>query len=317
MPTAEQKSRTDYCRSESRQVLKPDKDKMIAGELKKPVCGIVMPISAIDNCAESHWAEVLEILTDAIEKTAFDANIVSNADDVGIIHKRIIQNLYDNPLVVCDVSGKNPNVMFELGLRLAFDKPTIIVKDDKTSFSFDTAAMEHLEYPRDLRLTRIVEFKQKLSEKIAATYKKATSDPSYTTFLKHFGEFTVAKLDKNEVSGQEYILEELRHLRSAVGRLEGTMPIREMKPRFRREFKPDIEISLKGRSESEQWRALMASSDHPGLRGAVIAEDRLGDPILRLEFKPSFDAADVLNDLKAFLPPDPTVKVHRDASGSH
>ncbi|MGV7243979.1 hypothetical protein [Caballeronia sp. M23-90] len=157
---------------------------------------------------------------EAIEGADFEANIVSNADDVGIIHKRIIQNLYDNPIVVCDVSGKNPNVMFELGLRLAFDKPTVIVEDDKTAYSFDTSAIEHLEYPRDLRFSHIVEFKRKLTEKIAATHKRATTDPHYTTFLKHFGEFTVAKLEKKEVSGQEYILEELQALRKSMQRFE-------------------------------------------------------------------------------------------------
>ena len=170
---------------------------------KKFVCGVVMPISEIDGCTESHWGDVLEILSESIESAGFEPNLVSNADDVGIIQKRIIQNLYDNPVVVCDVSGKNPNVMFELGLRLAFDKPTVIVKDEKTSYSFDTSAIEHLEYPRDLRFSRIVEFKLKLAEKIKATHEKASSDPSYTTFLKHFGEFKVAKLEKKEVSGQE------------------------------------------------------------------------------------------------------------------
>ena len=119
----------------------------------KLTCGIVMPISEIDGCAESHWGDVLDILTESTEEADFSANLVSNADDVGIIHKRIIQNLYDNPIVVCDVSGKNPNVMFELGLRLAFDKPTIIVKDDKTTYSFDTSAIEHIEYPRDLLIS--------------------------------------------------------------------------------------------------------------------------------------------------------------------
>lgn len=186
----------------------------------KQICGVVMPISAIDGCTESHWADVLDILTEAIEEAGFEANLVSNADDSGIIHKRIIQNLYDNPVVVCDVSGKNPNVMFELGLRLAFDKPTVIVKDEKTTYAFDTSAIEHLEYPRDLRFSKIVEFKQKLAEKIKATHLRATSDSNYTTFLKHFGEFKVAKLEKKEVSGQEFILEELRAMRMAIRRME-------------------------------------------------------------------------------------------------
>src|SRR4051812_37461567 len=155
-------------------------------EAKPPaVCGIVMPISAVDTCTEAHWSEVREILADAIEAAGFTPQLVSDADDVGIIQKRIIQNLYENPIVICDVSAKNPNVMFELGLRLAFDKPTVIVKDDKTSYSFDTASIEHLEYPRDLRFSQIVAFRKQLRDKIKATHKAATTDKNYTTFLKH------------------------------------------------------------------------------------------------------------------------------------
>jgi hypothetical protein len=240
----------------------------------KQVCGIVMPISAIDGCAESHWADVLEILTEAIEDAGFDANLVSNADDSGIIHKRIIQNLYDNPIVVCDVSGKNPNVMFELGLRLAFDKPTVIVKDEKTSYAFDTSAIEHLEYPRDLRFSRIVEFKQKLAEKIAATHKKATSDPAYTTFLKHFGEFKVAKLDKKEVSGQEYILEELRGLRVAMRRLELSQPPRESDPQRLRPLRTrgDINVCMGHWPEEKIADLLRKAQEHPELRDVQIEE---------------------------------------------
>jgi hypothetical protein len=114
---------------------------------KLAVCGIIMPISSIDGCNETHWQDVREIVDEAIQSAGFEPNLVSNAGDVGIIQKRIIQNLYENPIVICDVSGKNQNIMFELGLRLAFDKPTIIIKDDKTTYSFDTSPIEHLEYP--------------------------------------------------------------------------------------------------------------------------------------------------------------------------
>lgn len=184
--------------------------------IEDKVCGLVMPISSIDGCSEQHWLDVKEIITEAVEEAGFKANLVSHADDVGSIHKRIIQNLYDNPIIVCDVSGKNPNVMFELGMRLAFDKPTIIIKDDKTSYSFDTSSIEHLEYPRDLRFTRIVEFKKALAEKIKATLKKSLDDPNYTTFLKHFGTFTVAKLETKEVSKEDFIIEELKELKKIV-----------------------------------------------------------------------------------------------------
>jgi hypothetical protein len=187
-------------------------------------CGIIMPISSLDGCPEEHWSDVLEIIQTSIETAGFKPNLVSNADEVGIIQKRIIQNLYDNPIAVCDVSGKNPNCMFELGLRLAFDKPTIIVKDDKTTYSFDTAPIEHIEYPRDLRYASIVEFKQILSEKISSTHKKAKDDPHYTTFLKNFGTFTIAKLDTKEVDKEEFILDELRSLRQLLLARSGLTP---------------------------------------------------------------------------------------------
>lgn len=200
-----------------------------------------MPISSIDGCTESHWSDVLEILTEAIDYANFEANLVSHADEVGVIHKIIIQNLYDNPIVIVDVSGKNPNVMFELGMRLAFDKPTIVIKDTQTPFIFDTSSIEHLEYPRDLRFSKIKEFKDKLSSKIIATHSKAKTDPNYSTFLKHFGEFKVAKIDEREVTGQEFMLDELKSIRTSLNRLER---ISHRPSRSVASAKDDIDICL-------------------------------------------------------------------------
>lgn len=262
-----------------------------------------MPISAIDGCAEAHWADVLEILTEAIESANFEGNLVSNADEVGIIHKRIIQNLYDNPIVVCDVSGKNPNVMFELGLRLAFDKPTVIVKDDKTSYSFDTSAIEHLEYPRDLRFSRVVEFKQKLAEKIAATHLRATTDNNYTTFLKHFGEFTVAKLEKKEVPGQEFILEELRSVRSALRRLENQPFSLRERDNFSRSKLADIDICLGSSSKSRLSSAIEKAKEHPEV-WHVSTQEREPDHFhLLVDLKPGANPISVEVELKNRIKP--------------
>ena len=194
------------------------KQNTVSDNSQPSTCGIIMPISSLGDCSEVHWLDVRQIISDSIEDAGFVPHMVSDADDIGIIQKRIIQNLYSNPIVVCDVSGKNPNVMFELGMRLAFDKPTIIIKDDKTTYSFDTSPIEHLEYPRDLRFNKIVDFQEKLTEKIQGTHKKATTDKNYTTFLKHFGEFTVPILETKNISKEDYILEELHSIKSLFSR---------------------------------------------------------------------------------------------------
>lgn len=201
---------------------KKDEDASVSTTL---TCGLVMPISAIDGCTADHWAEVKNIICDAvtgIEGLTFVPKLVSEQDDVGVIQKRIVQNIYSSDVVVCDVSCKNANVMFELGMRLAFDKPTILIKDDKTDFSFDTGVIEHLLYPRDLRFSRIVSFKKSLAEKVYATYQASINDPAHSTFLKNFGSFKVAALNQTEGTPDQVMLDMLQDISRDVSRLKRT-----------------------------------------------------------------------------------------------
>lgn len=182
-------------------------------------CGLVMPISALDGLSAEHWAEVKRIITEAIEdidEVKFTVKLVSDADEIGVIQKRIVQNIYSSDVVVCDVSGKNPNVMFELGMRLAFDKATVIVKDDKTDYSFDTGIIEHVGYPRDLRFAKIVDFKTILAEKVLQTYRVMQADPDHSIFLKNFGKFQVASLSEQEVPAQTLVLDMLQEIQTEL-----------------------------------------------------------------------------------------------------
>ncbi len=181
-----------------------------------PLCGLIMPISPIDGCDALHWNAVNRILSEAIVSAGYKARMVSESDGSGIIQKNIVQNLYYDPIVVCDVSGKNPNVMFELGLRLAFDKPTVIVKDDKTDYSFDTSPIEHIPYPRDLSYYEILDFKDKLKRKILATIKEQEENKEYSVFLQHFGKFKIAKIQDKEASVNEILLSKMDEVLASV-----------------------------------------------------------------------------------------------------
>ncbi|WGV57811.1 hypothetical protein QIH01_20280 [Brevibacillus brevis] len=194
-------------------------------EKKKIQVGLVMPIAMIDNCGPEHWLEVKSIITEALsnhEKYQFETKLVSESDSVGLIHKRIVQGLHNSDIVICDVSCKNPNVMFELGMRLAFDKPTIIIKDDKTNYTFDAGGIEHVEYPRDLRFTKVVEFKNTLLRKTIATLEDSLRDPNHSPFLKSFGQFKVAKLDETEVMPIDLIIDKLNEMQSDVASIKST-----------------------------------------------------------------------------------------------
>lgn len=184
-----------------------------------------MPIAAHPDYPAEHWKDVLSLLTEAIEETDFEPRLVSDDVAIGLIHDRIVTNIYNDDIVVCDVSSRNPNVMFELGLRLAFDKPTIIIKDEKTAYSFDTGVIEHLSYPSSLRFSQIVEFKKELAKRITATYLRSVNEPNYSPFLKSFGKTIVpATLHQTEIPEGKYILEQLDILRYEIRLLRRDRP---------------------------------------------------------------------------------------------
>lgn len=183
------------------------------------ICGIIMPIADMEDYDAAHWLRVRELIETAANIAGYQARIVSESEDIGVIHSRIVQNIYDDPIIVCDVSGKNANVMFELGLRLAFDKPVIIIKDDKTNYSFDTSPIEHLDYRHDLRYQDSVTFINTLAKRIGATVKKKEESPEFSPFLGHFGKFTVAALDVVEGSPTQYVEHRLNEIQRTLDRL--------------------------------------------------------------------------------------------------
>lgn len=179
---------------------------------EKRMCGIVRPIAAMDGYNADHWEDVHRIVCEALETVDFTGRVVSTSDNATVIQGSIVKNLYEDPIVVCDVSGRNANVMFELGMRLAFNKPVVIIKDNVTPFSFDTSPIEHVGYPVDLRYQSMVVFKEELARKVLAT-ADAPSKDGYASFLSHFGQFVSASIEKKEVSAQEFALNELAELK--------------------------------------------------------------------------------------------------------
>lgn len=175
----------------------------------KKTCGIVMPIASMGEYSASHWVDVQNIIKEAVATAGYEARLVSESKDSTVIPKSIVQNLYDDDIVVCDVSGKNPNVMFELGMRLAFDKPVVLIKDSITGYSFDTSSIEHLEYPRDLRYSDIQVFKRKLADKLLATLKTSL-ESGYRSFLSNFATIKIAHLEQTTLS-ETQVLERILH----------------------------------------------------------------------------------------------------------
>lgn len=188
---------------------------------KAQTCGLIMPIAANEVGSTEHWLHVRKIIIDALKDTELKVKMVSESDEVAVIHSNIVTNIYSNDIVICDVSARNPNVMFELGMRLTFDKPVVIIKDRETPFSFDVGNIQHLEYPRSLNYIEILGFQRELKEKTLFTLTASKRD-DYSPFLSHYKIKHVANIKTEIVGRDDYIISQLNELKENIKSLKST-----------------------------------------------------------------------------------------------
>lgn len=100
---------------------------------------------------DEHWVHLMEhLFVPAIEAAGYAA-VPPITQGSAMIHAEIVRNLETADMVLCDLSGHNPNVFFELGVRTSLDKPIAIVRDDKTTIPFDLGGLNAHPYSSDLR----------------------------------------------------------------------------------------------------------------------------------------------------------------------
>jgi hypothetical protein len=185
----------------------------------KPVCGLIMPISAMPPVYEAqHWADVRAVFEEAIVAAEMQPQMVSDSFESDVIQQRIISNIFNNPVVVCDVSGLNANVMFELGMRLASKKATIIVTDSYEKLPFDTRIIDHLLYPRNLRIKETREFMELLADRVKRAHDQVTS-VNFRPFLDNFAGASSVEPALPPVSDAQYIKEQLASLQRQISTL--------------------------------------------------------------------------------------------------
>lgn len=182
-------------------------------------CGIIMPISAMGDYEAPHWFEVLQILKRAIKDAELEPVEVWIDQETDIIQRRIVTNIYKLPIAVCVSSGLNPNVMLELGMRLAFGKATVIVSDEITRVPFDISVIEYLSYPRNLHILKTEQFIAQLATRLIDLNNKVEQG-TYQPFIKTFGPIELGDIGGGNVDLSHAILNQLEALERSVRRIE-------------------------------------------------------------------------------------------------
>lgn len=139
---------------------------------EKKVCFVISPIGTEGSDIRRRADQLLRhIISPAVGVCGFEAIRADQISEPGLITTQVIHHIIEDPLVIADLTGSNPNVFYELAIRHAIRKPLvqIIQKDDK--IPFDVAGMRTI--PVDHRdLDSVEEAKQEIERQIKAVIKK-------------------------------------------------------------------------------------------------------------------------------------------------
>jgi len=152
-------------------------------------CFVIMPFVERDSThPQGFFAEVLRsLISPAGRKAGFTVS-TANRQGSDVIQSTIINDLLSADLVIADLTEHNPNVLFELGMRMANDKPVALIRAKGTSPIFDVDNMLRVyEYDPNLWSTTVKRDLPRLTEHIKATWKNKDSDKSYLRILRQQG----------------------------------------------------------------------------------------------------------------------------------
>lgn len=147
---------------------------------------VIMPFIERDpKHATGFFAEVLRSLITPAAKEANFTVRTANRQGSDLIQSTIINDLLEADLVIADLTEHNPNVLFELGVRMAEDKPVVLIKAQGTGPLFDVDNMLRVfEYSSNLWQTTIEKDLPNLRDFIKGAWDNRNSEKSYMKILR-------------------------------------------------------------------------------------------------------------------------------------
>lgn len=163
-------------------------------------CFVIMPISDVEGYPLGHFAEVYQqLIKPAVEASGYVCSLATSTSSAHMIQLEVVTKVATADLCICDLSTNNPNVLFEYGIRQAFDLPTVLIKDDKTRRIFDLSGFRDIEYDHNLRIANILSSRHAITTAITDTVDGANDENQIFSLVKLM-KLTKAALPTGEVS---------------------------------------------------------------------------------------------------------------------
>lgn len=150
------------------------------------VCFVIMPFTERDERhLHGFFDEVLtNIFKPAITAAGFEVRTAQRRGS-DVIQATIVNDLLEADLVLADLTEHNPNVLFELGMRMHADKPIALVRAKGTGPIFDVDNMLRVEeYDPSLWMSSVEKDVPRLTEHILGAWENRATAQTFMGLLR-------------------------------------------------------------------------------------------------------------------------------------
>lgn len=192
-----------------------DRQEGAEGKSKK-TCFVVAPIGSEGTDIRRSTEGLLKaVLKPVLDKFGYDVVIAHEISTLGSITEQVVNHLLEAELVVADLTGLNPNVMYELAIRHCAALPVVVVANKNTKLPFDVVVERTIFYSDDMHggvdLARELE---KIIIKIQESDTVADNPVSRAKRAESVREKLMSKADVGDVG--KYLLEKIDKLEYLV-----------------------------------------------------------------------------------------------------
>lgn len=123
--------------------------KMPEQRTDKKRCFIITPIGNDNDSIRRHIDGIIDAAIKPALEPDYEVVAAHKITETGTITKQIIKEIYQDELAIANLTGNNPNVMYELAVRYCLGKPVLTIAEKGTSLPFDVMPERTIFYIND------------------------------------------------------------------------------------------------------------------------------------------------------------------------